>query len=191
MSNIHIQVTDLETTKIAVFGRGPLRAEHDVRQAIEDIADKIEEFASILAPEDTGELKSHPTDRIEFSGEVTEHFAFGEGFVVRGSGGRFVRPSALDPGREIAHTEIVVAEFPQHAIWVHEGTGIYGPHASPIVPRRAPYLRFRAYGKRWKLASVKGQKAQPFLTEAFQFVDHAYVPLRIEQLHLEVSQDFR
>jgi hypothetical protein len=69
----------------------------------------------------------------------------------------------------------------KHAIWVHEGTGIYGPRKTPITPKRARLLRwpvknqsgsgrrrFRggatqqyAYAK-----SVKGVRPRPFLRDA-------------------------
>lgn len=74
-----------------------------------------------------------------------------------------------------------------YARYIHEGTGIYGPHKTPIVPVTAKALKFRA-GKmmgplpagvknlpRNKRAfvfakSVKGVPPTPFLTEGMQDV---------------------
>lgn len=62
-----------------------------------------------------------------------------------------------------------------YAIFVHDGTGIYGPRKMKIVPRRARALVFRSkiYGAkrgRWRgyvvVRSVKGMKPNPFLKEA-------------------------
>jgi hypothetical protein len=127
--------------------------------------------------------------------------SFGGGFTVRGAGGRFVRGGATrEPGRrpssfagipegEFDQIDITVAREPRHAIWVHDGTGIYGPHRSPIVPRRAKNLVFRSHktGRRFVLPSVKGQKPQPFLDEAFVIINNTYIPVRIEKLRLEID----
>ena len=66
---------------------------------------------------------------------------------------------------------------------MHEGTGIYGPHATPIVPVDKKALKFRweptdggrptkSKDKRafYFFASVKGQPAQPFLADALRAV---------------------
>lgn len=56
-----------------------------------------------------------------------------------------------------------------YAWWVHRGTGIYGPHRTPIVPVRAKYLRFR-WRKRGNVLvyarSVRGMRGVPYLTES-------------------------
>lgn len=56
----------------------------------------------------------------------------------------------------------------RYAMWVHRGTGIYGPAGTPIVPVRSPYLRF--YWKkrgRWVTArSVRGQPGAFYLSRA-------------------------
>lgn len=76
-----------------------------------------------------------------------------------------------------------------HAIWVHDGTGIYGPRRRPIRPTHGRFLVFTPYrmlgpnvfrtarGKipakqRRKIAvtSVRGQPRTPFLTEPFEQV---------------------
>lgn len=76
-----------------------------------------------------------------------------------------------------------------YALWVHEGTGIYGPRGTPIVPRTAKALRwpikFRTItkgknaGKRARIRykagqtmnygyakSVRGVRGRPFLRDA-------------------------
>ncbi len=77
----------------------------------------------------------------------------------------------------------------KHAMWVHDGTGIYGPKRTPIRPRRAKLLVFRPYrligpvksGKRGLIpkkygrrtvavAQVRGMPRTPFLTEPFKVV---------------------
>lgn len=58
----------------------------------------------------------------------------------------------------------------KHAIWVHDGTGLYGPKHSYIYPKTKRYLRFKpkgspdyVYAKR-----VKGMKPNPFLVNALE-----------------------
>lgn len=58
-----------------------------------------------------------------------------------------------------------------YAGWVHRGTGLYGPHHQRIYPRRARYLRFTLKnGQVIVTPSVRGQKAQPYLTDALKAV---------------------
>jgi hypothetical protein len=70
-----------------------------------------------------------------------------------------------------------------YAMMVHEGTGIYGPHGTPIIPTNKRYLAFMIKGARKRdsqgrfvkgqtkknfvrVASVKGQKPNHFLRDA-------------------------
>ena len=68
-----------------------------------------------------------------------------------------------------------------YAEYVHEGTGIYGPKGTPIVPVTKKALKFkwdgpggavRSKDKRGYVfaKSVKGQKANPFLARALRTV---------------------
>jgi hypothetical protein len=54
-----------------------------------------------------------------------------------------------------------------YALNVERGTGIYGPHGTPIVPVHATMLRFPVKGGAIVFArSVKGRRATPFLKPA-------------------------
>jgi hypothetical protein len=55
-----------------------------------------------------------------------------------------------------------------YAIFVHNGTGIYGPRHRRITPLRARYLRFRPRtSQQWVYArSVAGMRPNPFLADA-------------------------
>jgi hypothetical protein len=58
-----------------------------------------------------------------------------------------------------------------YAAWVHRGTGIYGPHKQRIYPRRARYLVFTVKDGTLVFAtSVRGQRGQPYLSEALKEV---------------------
>lgn len=66
----------------------------------------------------------------------------------------------------------------KYMYWQHEGTGIYGPHKTPIVPVHRKFLRFEV--KSGKLAkgtrpvifakSVRGVPPNPWLVKAFREV---------------------
>lgn len=66
----------------------------------------------------------------------------------------------------------------KYMYWQHEGTGIYGPHGTPIVPVRRKFLRFEvksgkaAKGRRPVIfaKSVKGVKGDKWLVRAFKDV---------------------
>jgi phage gpG-like protein len=57
-----------------------------------------------------------------------------------------------------------------YAIYVHEGTGIYGPRGAMIRPRRAPFMVWTPRGsKRAVFAKqTKGMKGRPFLLNALK-----------------------
>lgn len=63
---------------------------------------------------------------------------------------------------------VVVATNVRYARWVHDGTGIYGPHGALIRPRTRKYLRFRPQGagKYVYAKTVKGMRPNPFLRNA-------------------------
>lgn len=68
--------------------------------------------------------------------------------------------------------KITVGSPLEYAAYVHEGTGIYGPKNSPIVPVSRDFLRFIPKGgSEYVFArSVKGMKPRPFLADAIQTV---------------------
>lgn len=67
----------------------------------------------------------------------------------------------------------VVSADADYALYVHEGTGVYGPRGRPIRPKRAQFLVFpsRRGGGRGGLVfarEVQGQRPNPFLLEALR-----------------------
>ncbi|MDA8086541.1 MAG: HK97 gp10 family phage protein [Nitrospiraceae bacterium] len=56
-----------------------------------------------------------------------------------------------------------------YAKYVHQGTGIYGPHGTPIVPVNKKALFWP--GAKHPVKSVKGMKANPFFTRAIEQTD--------------------
>ena len=56
----------------------------------------------------------------------------------------------------------------KYAMFVHEGTGLYGPAHTPIVPRNGRYLVFTPRGSKTKVfaKSVRGMPGRPFLRDA-------------------------
>lgn len=60
----------------------------------------------------------------------------------------------------------------RHALWVHEGTGIYGHRGRPIRARSGGYMRIPA-GRGYRTTytrTVRGQRPQPFLVSALRLV---------------------
>lgn len=67
----------------------------------------------------------------------------------------------------------------EYALYVHEGTGIYGPKGSPIKPKRGQFLVFEARNARTTprgrgnlvfARQVRGQRPQRFLLNALKAV---------------------
>lgn len=114
-----------------------------------------------------------------------ERIPIGETGKLREFGIGEFGPTKIGPG--IYRAGIGLRREPFYGIFVHDGTGIYGPRRSPIVPRTAPYLKFTIGNRTFRLKSVKGQEPQPFMTEAFEIVDRTYVPARLEKLKLAIK----
>ncbi len=85
-------------------------------------------------------------------------------------------------GANTLGTFINVSAEASYAGFVHEGT------FTPILPRFATYMKFRGYGPwtggnatppdgYWRLRSVQGQRAQPFLRDAMDavFASHGII----------------
>lgn len=58
----------------------------------------------------------------------------------------------------------------KYGIFIHSGTGIYGPTHAPIRPRTAKFLVFTPRGSHVRVFAkqVKGVKSHPFLVDALQ-----------------------
>lgn len=88
-------------------------------------------------------------------------------------------PKRVDTGRlraSIATQLVTIRGWPAvrvgtnvgYAIWVHDGTGIFGPRHTPILPVRAKRLRFvpRGQSKPVYARQVKGMEPNRFLLNA-------------------------
>lgn len=100
-------------------------------------ADKVANYAKVLAPVDTGRLRGSIVTRVEARG-------------LKAVG--------------------TVEAKAKYAVWVHEGTGLYGPRHAYIRPKRGKYLVFRPKGSSRVVFArrVAGMKPRPFLTEALK-----------------------
>lgn len=63
---------------------------------------------------------------------------------------------------------VLVGTNVNYAMFQHEGTGIYGPHGTPIVPVNGQFLRFRPKGSSGYVfaRSVRGNPPTFFLRRA-------------------------
>jgi hypothetical protein len=102
-----------------------------------------------------------------------------ESAAKRNLAGANGRPKRIDTGqtRASVNTRMVtyktmpaarVGSPLRKAVWIHGGTGIYGPRRTPIRPTRAKRLVFKPKGSNRVVyaKSVKGMKANPFLSDA-------------------------
>jgi hypothetical protein len=67
---------------------------------------------------------------------------------------------------------VYVGSHVEYALWVHEGTGIYGPRHTPIRPIHGKYLVFKPKGSTRTVYAkqVRGMRGRPFLAQALRDV---------------------
>lgn len=123
--------------------------------------------ARIYAPKgQSRDLVNHIT---EDSIQITAHESFVQAtfgvqpVLPRGTGGRFVAGSRLYP------------------LYVHEGTGIYGPLKRAITPKRAKFMVFVGRTGLVKTKSVRGQRPQPYMEHAYDDA-RAYIEAHLDDV---------
>lgn len=88
--------------------------------------------------------------------------------------GNIAREAPVDEGRlagsfalnQTGEVEWTISTAVHYAAFVHEGTGIYGPTGSRIVPTSAAALAFEWMGELWIVSSVAGQEPNPYADRA-------------------------
>ena len=135
-----------------------VEAGHLIEEALDDIALAMESEARQEAPFQTGNLRRNIS---RSKAEMTR------------------------PGHHEA--KVGVMRTAPYAIWVHEGTGIFGSHRRPIRPRMGNIMAFDILGHTVFTRSVKGQRANPFFRRAFNTVANSYAPARLERLKHELG----
>lgn len=118
----------------------PAKAERGVKY----VAKLIEDSASVKAP-------------------YSKRADGGKGGNLKSSGTTAFSGHGFDTAAEIKFTA-------PYAIYVHEGTGIYGPKQAPytIVPVNKKALFWPGAAHPVKKVTIRGMKARPFLKEAFE-----------------------
>lgn len=131
-----------------------LKLHREMADAVNDIAQQIEETAEHLAGRQTGELAAR--------GIVREEARTGVGNEVTAVVGLRYRPI--------------------QGIIRHEGSGIFGPSHRRIFPTHRRVLAFPYHGRIVFARSVAGQRGRRFMPEALNIVERTYVRTRAEEL---------
>jgi HK97 gp10 family phage protein len=74
----------------------------------------------------------------------------------------------------------------EYAIFVHQGTGLWGPHRRRITPTTKQALHWP--GARYPVKSVKGQPPQPFLQTAWEKVQPEVATLAAPEIGAAAAQ---
>jgi hypothetical protein len=94
------------------------------------------------------------------------------------------QPRRIDTGRLRSDIKVQMAMVNGHIVgrvgfnvfyglFVHEGTGIYGPKGVPITPKQFRFLRWKSKKGGYVYAKqVKGMKPNPFLKDAVKAAKH-------------------
>jgi hypothetical protein len=86
--------------------------------------------------------------------------------------------------------EVGVARTAPYGVWHHEGTGIFGKYKTRITPTAGNVLAWRdaSVGGRMLFAkSVKGQKANPFMRDAYLLVKNTLADARMRKLAHDIG----
>jgi HK97 gp10 family phage protein len=130
-----------------------------IKETVEDIAAESASVAQFLAPKRTGNLAQNITST----------------------------RASIDPAIGGYSATAGVRKTAPYARWVEEGTGIFGPHGTPIVPKVGNFLIFKIGEKTIVTRSVKGQKGQHYMRRAFVQTRDVYTPLRLKVLEAKIG----
>jgi hypothetical protein len=92
------------------------------------------------------------------------------------------------PGTRFPTIEVGLTDHPKYAIFVHEGTGIFGPLHKPIFASPGNVFSWESRGRRVFAQFTFGQRPQPFLEEAILWAEFNYIPVRVQMLGVQVSR---
>lgn len=72
--------------------------------------------------------------------------------------------------RRAGYPAVRIGTNVKYAMWVHDGTGLFGPKHAYIYPKTKRYLRFKPKGAQGYVYAkrVKGMKPNPFLLDALE-----------------------
>jgi len=70
--------------------------------------------------------------------------------------------------KTVEASQAVIKATAPYSIFVHRGTGLYGPFKKLITPRNKKALAFTIGGNKVVVRSTKGQRANPFMQRAFK-----------------------
>lgn len=73
------------------------------------------------------------------------------------------------------------------SLWLNDGTGIYGPRGTPIVPVHATALRFKIGGHWISTKSVKGIKPTHFVDKARDDAEAFFMTEMAQQLNAVIA----
>ena len=100
-----------------------------------------------------------------------------------------VKDRATKVGPDTWNAAVGVSRQAPHGLWHHEGTGIYGSRGLPITPTRGRYLVFRGMAGNLVFAkSVRGQRANPYIRDAWLLTARTYVPIRVKKLENDLAR---
>jgi hypothetical protein len=130
-----------------------------IREAIDDIALYSEGLAKAKAGFKTGNLRRNITRTRAHETRPNHHSA-----------------------------AVGVSRQAPYGVYTHEGTGIFGKHHRVITPHTGNVLVFRIGNRVLFRPSVKGQRANPFIRDAYIETNMTYAPRRIDKLGRDLSQ---
>jgi len=104
---------------------------------------------------------------MSFAADVIANYAKGKAPHRTGALKNSIQPGEPTGSLSNGDLQVNVAAAATYAPYVEHGTGIYGPHGTPIVPVTAQALQIPLGGGEYMYRrSVKGMKAQPFMQPA-------------------------
>jgi hypothetical protein len=147
---------EIRASKSDIAG-APAAFKKHCRRGVGKLLELAEQKAKAEAPVRTGRLSGSSGGRGGISWKINEH-----GDRIDGN----LNATALNP-----------ETGENYALFVHEGTGIFGPKKKRITPKNGQALKFKIGGETIFAKSTKGQKPNPFLKRGFEEAMHQAQPI--------------
>ena len=147
-----------------------------IMHSLDEIGSHVKVLAESLAPiGETGVLKTYGIGQEEAKPTI----GYAEGYTSDWLSGT---ESIVPEGDKTYQGVVGLRKEVRYSLFVHEGTGLWGPNRSIIYASKGNVFRLEKEGRVFYRKWFRGQRPQPFLKEAIEAASVSFIPLRVKYL---------